>query len=248
MNVLVAEDNRISRELLRRMIETGGRHTVTVVHDGEEAWNALSKPDSAFDVCILDIYMPKLSGLELIERLNKDDRLKHISIVLCSSADDRVTVQRAMALGVTHYIVKPYNKALVLDRLDQIAAEFEASRMLEDPKVVCERLGIDADLHRELLEALAIDVLEWCVQMRAARAAAEAQALYIRGQGIRGSCLNLGAIRASVIIGDLEAHLQEISAKGPAAETLFTSVPLCALVDDLERGARMVASRIKKAA
>lgn len=248
MNVLIAEDNRISRELLKRMIEAGGRHAVAVVEDGEEAWNALSKPDSAFDVCILDIYMPKMSGLEVIEKVNQDLRLKHTSIVLCSSADDRVTVQRAMALGVTHYIVKPYNKALVLDRLDQVAAEFEASRMLEDPKSVCERLGIDADLHRQLLEALAVDVLDWCALLRAARAADEAQALHIRGQGIRGSCLSLGAIRASVIIGDIEDHLLDISTKGPGAQALFTSVAFCVLVEDLERGARMVVSRIKKAA
>jgi two-component system chemotaxis response regulator CheY len=243
MKILIAEDNKISRELLKGMIESGGRHTVTLTNDGEEAWKLLSSPDPVFDVCIFDIYMPKMSGLELIAKVRSDERLKNVAVVLCSSADDRATIQRAVALGVTRYIVKPYAKSLVLEKLDQIAAEFEASRMIEDPRAVCERMGIGLELYRSLLGALADEVLNWCQDLRAAKNAADSQGLFIRGEGIRGSCLNLGALRASAIMGDIEARLQEFQAANPGPGAPFAFAALAALVDDLERGARMVAAR-----
>jgi CheY-like chemotaxis protein len=69
MKILIAEDDRISRLLMQRILEADGGHALTMANDGEEAWQQLLASPEPFDVCLLDIMMPRLDGLGLIARM-----------------------------------------------------------------------------------------------------------------------------------------------------------------------------------
>ena len=123
MNILVADDDRMSREMLRRIIESDETHSVTLAEDGEQAWNILCEGTRQFDVGMFDINMPRTDGLQLIERIRATPSLRHIQMMLCTAAADRNTVGRASALSVSHYIIKPYSKELILNKLKTVREE-----------------------------------------------------------------------------------------------------------------------------
>jgi two-component system chemotaxis response regulator CheY len=217
MHILVADDDKVSRELLRRILESTGSHTVTLATDGEEAWWLLRDVARHFDLCILDIMMPRADGLDLVERMRTTEWLKDTPVILCSSANDRPTVERAALLSVNHYIVKPYTKAIVLEKVHLVETKIVPQDPLEDRTVVCDRLGVDAETCRTLLESLVTDVQDWLANARRAPGPAEVQRLAVRANGLKGACLSLGAPR-------LAHQLREV-------ETVFTSPEKLGLPD-----------------
>jgi two-component system chemotaxis response regulator CheY len=247
MNILIAEDDNLSRELLRRIVEFDGHHTAALARDGVEAWSLLGDTATAFNACIFDIYMPQKSGLTLVEDMRKEERLRRIPVILCTAADDLQTVKRAAALGVHHYIVKPYNRAVVLGKLGHIAGEVADDGTLENPETVCARLGIEGDTRRAMLETLVGEAAGWCAALREAKDRAQVEDLAIRGRGIRGSCLNLGAKRAAAQINAVETLLHDFLGR-PAEAGAALPAPVTSALADLEKAIEAVAGRVKAAA
>ncbi|HEY6227560.1 MAG TPA: response regulator [Verrucomicrobiae bacterium] len=117
MKILIAEDNAISQELLKKILVTRG-HEVVVAGDGRVAWDLLCqglKPDLA----ILDIMMPAMSGLEVLQRIRKDTRFKGLKTILCSALRDRETIAQGATLGIEYYILKPFKPDLVLQQVEK---------------------------------------------------------------------------------------------------------------------------------
>ena len=114
----------------------------------------------------------------------------------------------------------------MLDKLWQVQATLGNINPLEDSSMVCQRLGIDVDMHRAMLKALLDDIAGWSAQLRASAGLAELDKLFIRGRGIKGSCLSLGAPRIARHLatiddpaGSLQAELEPLPAytlPGPA--------------------------------
>ncbi len=212
MHILVAEDDKVSRELLRRMLESERKHTLVLASDGEEAWNHLLDPSQAFDACIMDIQMPGLDGLEVAGRIRENERLARIPIILCTATNDRASVQRAAGLSVSGYIVKPYTRNRVMDQLHKIeearvADTGDVPGKLEDETIVCGRLGIDGETRRALLHAMLGDMREWLSQMRDPANASGMAKLLVRATGFKGACLSLGALRAAQQLSGLQGSL-----------------------------------------
>jgi CheY-like chemotaxis protein len=233
MHILVAEDDKVSRELLRRMLESDGKYTLALASDGDEAWKLLLDADQTFDVCLTDIQMPGLDGLELATRIRAHDRLARLPIVLCTAANDRASVQRAAGLAVNGYIVKPYTRSRVVDQLQRIEAAQPAAPapsapgQLEDDAVVCGRLGIDAETRRTLLQSMLNEMLEWLGQIREQPDVTQRAPLVLRAAGFKGACLSLGAGRAAQQLASLQLTLP-FQANPPALAELEKEVSLLA--------------------
>jgi len=204
MHILVADDDKVSRELLRRILESTGRHTVALATDGEEAWWLMRDATHRFDLCVLDIMMPRADGLDLVERMRTTEWLKETPVILCSSINDRPTVERAALLSVNHYIVKPYTKSIVLDKVHLVERDLVTRDGLEDRTVICERLGVDAETCRTLLESLVADVQDWLANARRAPGPTELHKLAVRANGLKGACLSLGAPRLAHQLSEVE--------------------------------------------
>ena len=103
MHILVVDDDvRLARQISSAVTEAG--HDPVVMHNGEEALNAVTK--NAFDLIVLDIGLPRMDGFELLRRL----RARHVAsrvLVLTarSEVNDRVT---GLQLGADDYLPKPF--------------------------------------------------------------------------------------------------------------------------------------------
>lgn len=202
MNILVAEDDRLSREMLRQIIESDETHTVTLASDGEEAWKLLREEPNLFDVGVFDINMPKIDGLKLIERMRSTPFLKSIPAILCTAAADRNTVARASTLSVSHYIIKPYSKHVILEKLQTVRGEI-ARQGLEDREAVLKRLALDDATYRTLTTALLDDMLKWVQLSRYTADLGKFASLIQRAAGFRGAVKLLG-------LAALAGRLEEI--------------------------------------
>jgi two-component system chemotaxis response regulator CheY len=141
MKVLVIDDDVVSRMVLMHLVDSCGAYEIFEAEDGEDAWNQLEgglRPA----ICFCDLRMPRLSGMELLARVNAEPSLAGMRFVLASSANDYATMAQASGLGAGGYIVKPFEQDLVLAQLAGLTPS--ATPELESPRATMSRLGIDS--------------------------------------------------------------------------------------------------------
>ena len=117
MNILIADDELLYRELLAAIIDQWPEHQATVVDNGLDAWRLLDDPRRFFDVVFLDIKMPGLSGLEVLKKVRSNPLLVNTAIIIFTAYNDQVTIEKAIRLGAKHFILKPCTEATVADKL-----------------------------------------------------------------------------------------------------------------------------------
>jgi CheY-like chemotaxis protein len=233
MNVLVADDDRMSREMLRRIIESDESHSVALAEDGEAAWKLLCDTSNHFDAGIFDINMPRVDGLKLIERMRATPSLRNIPAILCTAAADRNTVGRASALSVSHYIVKPYTKSVVLDKLKTVQAEL-ARQGLEDRSSILDRLGTDEETYRVLVSALVTEIQRWLKLTRYTSDLSKFVKLAGRAPGLRGACNVLGLTSLVKRLDEVEFTLVSDSAASQGQQSPLLFGQIAPVLEQLE--------------
>jgi len=114
LNVIIADDDRMTRNVLRLLLRDNGCKVVGEAPDGEKAVELCMqhKPDIAF----LDIHMPKLSGHEAAEKIRQDNPV--VGMVMITSLPTLDSVQKALQVGATGFVVKPFNAVKVVEAID----------------------------------------------------------------------------------------------------------------------------------
>jgi adenylate cyclase len=131
--ILVVDDNVSNRDLLsRRLVREGYR--VTAVESGEAAL-AIIAADS-FDLVLLDMMMPGLSGFEVLCRLKAEARTRHLPVIMISALDELDSAVRCIAAGAEDYLPKPFNPVVLRAR---VGASLEKKRLLDELRVEKER-------------------------------------------------------------------------------------------------------------
>ena len=120
MKILIVDDDKTSRELLRKFVSTKTEHQVTTAADGDDAWMLLDDPSRYFDVAFIDLMMPEPDGFELVRRIRASAVHSSLQIVVCTGSNDRATIAKAIQAGVRHYLVKPLTEAVVAAKLRQL--------------------------------------------------------------------------------------------------------------------------------
>ena len=123
--VLVVDDEERARRALTRLLAREGYDTVEA-SDGREALQALeasAAPDVPTpDVILLDLVMPGMDGLELLEALHRHAQWKALPVVVLTALSDTHTVNRAQQLGAKAYLVKAaFSVAEMLDQVRRYA-------------------------------------------------------------------------------------------------------------------------------
>ena len=110
--ILVVDDSQMIRQQFAKMLMAGG-HTVVEAADGIAALEKL-REDESIRLILLDVNMPKMSGLELLQRLHEDRALTKISVLMVTTEVQAELVQQAKGLGAKGWLVKPVkSEALV---------------------------------------------------------------------------------------------------------------------------------------
>ncbi len=114
-DIMVVDDDPANRELLQRRLVRSG-YTSTAVSSGEEALELLKT--QRFDLILLDLRMPGISGLETLAEIQGSARLRTIPVIMLSASDDVNTMVRCILSGAEDYISKPFNPVLLTARIN----------------------------------------------------------------------------------------------------------------------------------
>ena len=112
--ILVVDDNELNRDLLSRRLKRDG-HTVIVAEHGRAALDRLA--EQPFDLVLLDIMMPELTGYEVLEIMKGDAALAHIPVVMITAATEEDSIVRCLGLGADDHLPKPFNPAILRARV-----------------------------------------------------------------------------------------------------------------------------------
>lgn len=113
--ILIAEDDEGHAGLIKRNLKRSGIvNEMLFFKDGQEILNFLFKTngeqqleDGSSYVLLLDIRMPKIDGVEVLERVKADPELRKLPVLMITTTDDPREVERCHALGCNNYITKP---------------------------------------------------------------------------------------------------------------------------------------------
>lgn len=126
IDVLVADDNRDFAELLGQYIKNQpDMKLVGVAHDGRQVIDLLE--GAAPDVLILDIIMPHLDGIGVLEELNQSLNLdRRPKIMVLTAFGQEMVTKRAIQLGADYYVLKPFNLDILAQRIRQLVGGGES--------------------------------------------------------------------------------------------------------------------------
>jgi len=126
--ILLAEDNPRDVELtIEALNEHKLANQVDVVHDGVEIMEYLTyegrfrnRPKGIPIVLLLDIKMPRMDGIEVLEAIRSNEKLKMLPVVMLTASREEPDLRRCYALGVNAYVVKPVDFKNFLDAVKHI--------------------------------------------------------------------------------------------------------------------------------
>lgn len=121
ISVAVVDDSAVARELLNEIIESDSELSlVGNAKNGEEAYQLIKEKNP--DIVLLDIVMPKMDGLVLMERVKKDQEMQHMpEFIIVSAVGSEHITEDAFQKGANYYIMKPFDKTAVIDRIKHVS-------------------------------------------------------------------------------------------------------------------------------
>ena len=118
-HVLVADDEPHIGRIIQMKLEQGP-FRVTLVHDGQEALDALDGGEP-IDLVLLDLMMPRLSGLDVLAALRANPRHAALPCIILTAAGQEQQYRQAMALGATDFMTKPFSPKKLYARAAELA-------------------------------------------------------------------------------------------------------------------------------
>jgi two-component system chemotaxis response regulator CheY len=193
MKVLVVDDDVVSRMVLMHLIDSCGKFDIVEAEDGADAWQQLEaglRPA----ICFCDLRMPRLSGMELLQRVKAHPEIGGMPFVLVTSATDKDTVLEATNAGAAGYIVKPFQAEQVrvhlVNFLDQAASGHEY--LAEEPAVTLRRLGINAERLQVYLTGFQNQLAAAAGDLELMLGKGEQQEARVRIDRLHAGCVTLG--------------------------------------------------------
>src|SRR5881392_1048726 len=124
-HILIVDDDPLNRRVLTKSLDSDG-HRTTDVDNGFAALTALEADPP--DVVLLDVVMPGLDGIEVLERIKSDTKTRHIPVIMISGVDDSESVVRCLEAGADDFLPKPFDPVIFRAR---IAAGLNRKRLTD---------------------------------------------------------------------------------------------------------------------
>ena len=118
LRVLVVDDFSTMRRIVRNLLKESGYTEADEAEDGVAALQKLR--NSNFDFVVSDINMPNMNGFQLLMEIKKDEKLKHIPVLMVTAEARKEDIVMAAQQGAAGYIVKPFTKATLEDKVNLI--------------------------------------------------------------------------------------------------------------------------------
>jgi len=148
-SILVVDDNTSNRDVLARRLTREG-HKVVTAANGAAALDLVGRLD--FDIILLDLIMPGMSGFEILRRLKAAERTSHIPVIVISALDELDSVVRCIEAGAEDYLTKPFSPILLRAR---VGASLEKKWLRDREK----KFIADLEQEKRRSEALLLNIL-----------------------------------------------------------------------------------------
>src|SRR5207248_1942614 len=147
--ILVVDDNASNRDVLARRLSREG-HQVTTADDGPAALDLVTA--RRFDLVLLDLIMPEMSGFEVLQRLKAAEATRELPVIVISALDELDSVVRCIEAGAEDYLTKPFNPVLLRARIN---ASLEKKRLSDRER----KLIQDLEQERQRSQSLLLNIL-----------------------------------------------------------------------------------------
>lgn len=134
--VMIVEDDPMVAMINEQFVNRSGEFSVAYkCNNGEDALKILD--GSPVDLIIMDVYMPRLDGIETLKKIREKDI--PVSVIMVTAANDNKTVEEAMRLGAVDYLVKPFT----FDRFKQALEKFRSNQQVLNADRALDQRNID---------------------------------------------------------------------------------------------------------
>jgi two-component system chemotaxis response regulator CheY len=125
LRFLIVDDFSTMRRIVRGLLKEMGCNNAEEAEDGAVALNMLKS--SKFDFVVTDINMPNMNGFDLLKSLKAEESLKHIPVLMVTAEARKEDIVLAAQSGAAGYIVKPFTKATLEDKVQKILQKLAAT-------------------------------------------------------------------------------------------------------------------------
>lgn len=126
--IMVVEDDIFVMDIYRTKLTQSGFNVISA-KDGLEAMKKLQEEKQIPDLILLDILMPYLGGLEVLEKISKDDELKSIPVILLTNLSQKREIDKGIELGAKDFLIKShFTPSEVLEKINDIFASLEKEK------------------------------------------------------------------------------------------------------------------------
>jgi DNA-binding response OmpR family regulator len=106
-HILVADDEPHIGRIIKMKLEQGP-FRVSLAYDGQEALDFINNEEQV-DLAVLDLMMPKLSGLDVLRQIREQEKFKNLPCIILTAGGDAKHERDALALGATQFLTKPFS-------------------------------------------------------------------------------------------------------------------------------------------
>jgi two-component system chemotaxis response regulator CheY len=125
LKFLIVDDFSTMRRIIRGLLKEMGCHNVDEAEDGAVALHLLKA--NRYDFVISDINMPNVNGFELLRAVKSDEMLRHLPVLMVTAEARKEDIVLAAQSGAAGYIVKPFTKATLEEKVHKIMQKLTAT-------------------------------------------------------------------------------------------------------------------------
>ena len=125
LKFLIVDDFSTMRRIIRGLLKEMGCLNADEAEDGAVALNMLKQ--NKYDFVVSDINMPNVNGFDLLKAIKAEDSLKHLPVLMVTAEARKEDIVLAAQMGASGYIVKPFTKATLEEKLQKILQKLAAT-------------------------------------------------------------------------------------------------------------------------
>lgn len=125
MKVLIVDDSRAMRRILKKIM-AGFTSQIVEAADGQQALDQITR-ERDFDLVLVDWNMPVMDGLELVKIVRQNRAFDKIKLVMVTTEAEPIRMAKALMSGVDEFVMKPFTKEVLVDKLRLIGVNLPIS-------------------------------------------------------------------------------------------------------------------------
>ncbi|KYG82268.1 response regulator [Roseivirga echinicomitans] len=130
-SILFIEDDMIERMKFNRTVsKLDYENKIIEANNGEEALKILEGTDLLPQIILLDLNMPRISGIEFLKRLKDDDRLRYIPTIVLTTSNNQKDLLECYRIGIAGYILKPLKYDDYVDKIAKLLSYWEINQLI----------------------------------------------------------------------------------------------------------------------